>query len=810
MLALAAFLFVITAPAEKTKAADTPKGDKIGFIYPAVEINGEAIPAWIAAGDLTDGETGVTVPAGTNIPGWSWSERKAFYYFRDNFTGEGKNGVLIPTYDVSKINVDDLKCVWIHIDRKDLQKGWRQLPGEFTDASLIRNLYTFMKYGGNIYFSGHATQLVNAIWRIHSNYAVNEFNSRRSNDDSWEFPSGTWGIRTDYNLNGFQHPIFKGLNSFVVDQPSTFLGEPNVFGLLGDGGNLFRENHNSLWVLDRYNYVTDPRNDKGLYDYSRSFEMDNNASILASHHWDYHNSDSYNQSDYRLCAGIVEFHPIEVTVPGTNNKIQSGTVICNGIAAAQWDVFPDENRMEWTQNLHTLTSNILGYLSTGQPTVTGNQPACPPTSASGTDETIESTGLIAMYIDFEGDAYSYLDAYNKGDVDEFEYAAYKYFVDNFVNNTEYHNRYGNRKPEVVFKQDYKKLVFCGQENVYPGVEGFECVWVNIDRDGSPMYEGYEIGQNDNGTDYTPSYKDLKKIYLTGKDGDTSNVDYLGELVTVLKKFREDGGNLYLSKWGSLLLKGIDDSYIAQNQVTSFPKNGKEEADDWMLSFQPDPDNADYTQADHPIFSGMADGRKVHLLSGSYSGTLRDMNCVWRLHNEHFSNTWYIDKDREDVKFDWNANRRLGCIYKFNELNNARILGVWGHEEENAYTTAGLVEFMPKRNAAKGPSRITSISNVIARRGTIITNGLGTYEWEAMNMESDLDDTNVRRLTGNILAYLTPVAESAPDDVMTEIEEIDDDDQAAAVYYNLQGVKVDNPSNGIFIEVKGKKARKVVK
>ena len=43
-----------------------------------------------------------------------------------------------------------------------------------------------------------------------------------------------------------------------------------------------------------------------------------------------------------------------------------------------------------------------------------------------------------------------------------------------------------------------------------------------------------------------------------------------------------------------------------------------------------------------------------------------------------------------------------------------------------------------------------------------------------------------------------------------INDIVADDNAPAVYYNLQGVRVDNPEHGLFIQVKGNKAKKVVK
>ena len=44
---------------------------------------------------------------------------------------------------------------------------------------------------------------------------------------------------------------------------------------------------------------------------------------------------------------------------------------------------------------------------------------------------------------------------------------------------------------------------------------------------------------------------------------------------------------------------------------------------------------------------------------------------------------------------------------------------------------------------------------------------------------------------------------------TSVEGIEDVDNGKVVYYNLQGVKIDNPSNGIFIKVTGGKASKVL-
>lgn len=44
---------------------------------------------------------------------------------------------------------------------------------------------------------------------------------------------------------------------------------------------------------------------------------------------------------------------------------------------------------------------------------------------------------------------------------------------------------------------------------------------------------------------------------------------------------------------------------------------------------------------------------------------------------------------------------------------------------------------------------------------------------------------------------------------TGVEEVDADNTADAVYYNMQGVRVDNPGKGVYIEVRGGKASKVM-
>ena len=57
----------------------------------------------------------------------------------------------------------------------------------------------------------------------------------------------------------------------------------------------------------------------------------------------------------------------------------------------------------------------------------------------------------------------------------------------------------------------------------------------------------------------------------------------------------------------------------------------------------------------------------------------------------------------------------------------------------------------------------------------------------------------------------PITVTFNGEVKTDgISDIEIDSNTAPVYYNLQGVRVANPENGLFIEVRGNKAVKVIK
>lgn len=702
-------------------------------------------------------------------------------FFYDNFCGDNGIGFIAPSYLLSKLDPNVNKCVWIHVDRQQIENGWRHLPEAFSNPKFLDDLHTYMLKGGNIYLSGQAVELLSPIWRIVPGMKANHW----EHNNEYKHEDGTWGIASLYkDKENHLHPIFNGL---------TQLGDAdNQFGILA-GNSFVRDNHNTIWDLTTlsYKYGSEAQEGFGLnLTNLQRFEKDNLATVLASFNWD-------TEGNTHNYAGIVEYHPVfSWDYENGGYVVPSGSIIANGVAALQWRYFPNTDFLTnpdcedlessangCRDNLEKLTSNILNYLAGEDRIIKWDEEPYARPDHGLVEEIVESTGLVAMYIGYDDENDPNFIA-NKQ-----EYAAYTFFKNNFIENPTFQNRYSNgRGPQILWKKDKDKIKFCGQESEAEDAEGFEAVWVNI-----AGTRAKEVATDDNGEpldgDYTIDANDLKQLFT--EDG-------YNQLISQLKQFRKDGGNIYLTKFANILVKEIDGDLMSPNQITA---DNKTESDPWGININ----YGGYNQESHPIYSTMPitirdHGHGVTLFEGT--GTRLDTNCVWWLANEKFPNGTNT--------IDWNALGNEDRLRKFNEVNNATVLGVWGHNEGYAFYTAGLVEFHPKRGQSvdNGPEKMTPRPLVEERRGTIMANGVGAYEWDTD--ENDVvDDANVRKLTNNILAYLTPVM-SAP--TYTGLS-LPSSDEATAItgkptYYNLQGVPVENPSNGIFIEVCGGKSRKI--
>ena len=75
-------------------------------------------------------------------------ESVAAKFFKDKIGGE-----IITPAQLEKIDASKLDCIWIHIDRVEITKGWENLPQVFNDDAVISALKQFVAEGGNLYLS---------------------------------------------------------------------------------------------------------------------------------------------------------------------------------------------------------------------------------------------------------------------------------------------------------------------------------------------------------------------------------------------------------------------------------------------------------------------------------------------------------------------------------------------------------------------------------------------------------------------------------------------------------------------------------
>lgn len=254
-------------------------------------------------------------------------EFAAYEYFLKTF----EEGEVIYSNDFSRINAEDFDCVWIHIDRTGLGKGWNNLPNEVSNDYVVATLKQYVADGGNLFLSKQALQLVQAIGRI--DREVNEWNSGEGGRgrDYWDI-----NIAPNIGENWTEHPIFSGLETHNNSNWGTFIS------MLGNPDEMWREDHNALWEV------------RGA-DAHREFCKNYNARILGT--WGHEDGVNF--------AGLVEFMPhtsaATRAIAKSEVEARKGTVIALGLAAYEWA--PRESANVHQAKTETLTSNILGYLS---------------------------------------------------------------------------------------------------------------------------------------------------------------------------------------------------------------------------------------------------------------------------------------------------------------------------------------------------------------------------------------------------------------------------------------------------------------
>jgi len=230
-------------------------------------------------------------------------------WFQANYVAAGTGQFINPANAIP----DAVKVLWIHSDRLDLESGdyYSHLGGnEFRDK-----LANYINAGRNVFLSKQANRLIGDLSRNgYPTYGNERYESR----DAWRI-GNLWNL-SGTEINHSDHAVYKNMGT------STTISAAGM-----------HTNNNHVWQNfdENYNEYTPQR----LIQY----ETDHNCRVLGG--WGH--ADAVGVNDRLECVGFVEYYPQPATT--------QGTIIAMGLAAYQWS--------NPTENIKTLTSNILSYLS---------------------------------------------------------------------------------------------------------------------------------------------------------------------------------------------------------------------------------------------------------------------------------------------------------------------------------------------------------------------------------------------------------------------------------------------------------------
>ncbi|MDE5875209.1 MAG: DUF4960 domain-containing protein, partial [Muribaculaceae bacterium] len=256
--------------------------------------------------------------------------------------------------------------------------------------------------------------------------------------------------------------------------------------------------------------------------------------------------------------------------------------------------------------------------------------------------------------------------------------------------------------EAKATYEYFKEAFPNGSVIFPqdvdkiSTDNFDVIWVNCDR------RNVEAG-----------WENLPEAF--------NNEAF----VEALKNYNLAGGNLYLSTFATQLTVAIGRVSNDFRPSVFYSGAGDDKNDVWAMNIAPY--GKDWSTS-HLIFSDLpvvdaGFGKTVNLMSGT--NHREDHNCLWDLNN-------------------------YGGYEAFTASTDSEVLGTWGHD--GGQNGAGLIEFYPVNK-----TRAADAETIESRKGTIIVNGLAACEWDPVTGIND-SQANIKKLTTNILTYLSPVAE----------------------------------------------------
>lgn len=252
-------------------------------------------------------------------------ERAAAEWFERQYVRSNR-GRFVNMWDLDKVNMDEVGCLWIHIDRKGMAEGWQNLTGGFNDPVFIANLKAFMGEGGHVFLSNHATQLLVAVGRLTEDQRPNTIST---GDGGWGADVWTmnaclgYSTETVYDHRG--HAFFEGM---TLDYFNKY--EYTSYPMLSAG---VREDHNCLWDLSKIKFTSGS-------DKIRGWELATKSTALAT----------WGQYTDLNIIGLVDFDVTEV---------HRGRIVAMGLGCYEW-AKDDGNTYQY--QIERLTENILESL----------------------------------------------------------------------------------------------------------------------------------------------------------------------------------------------------------------------------------------------------------------------------------------------------------------------------------------------------------------------------------------------------------------------------------------------------------------
>ncbi len=266
----------------------------------------------VCSGQLAKAQTKVGIFV-ENTTGLDDDEQAAYDWFNNDYNpGHGLEKKVFTPGNINELNANEVKVLWIPINRQGDNENVVK-PSAIYDY--VETLKKYVQEGGNLYLTNHATLLTSAIGRIDEQYKPNTVSYGvpvENNKDAW----GVNPRFADMDYRG--HVLYSG---FVAGSKNN-LWDDNYF--LNSGTS--KEDHNCLWT--------------GVSSYT-DFIKATNSHILGK--WS-QNGDTNN-------FGVVEFMP---------SGDYKGTILCNGLAAYEWDCEGNE----FVNNIKKFTENSISYLAT--------------------------------------------------------------------------------------------------------------------------------------------------------------------------------------------------------------------------------------------------------------------------------------------------------------------------------------------------------------------------------------------------------------------------------------------------------------